>query len=298
MVRIALLQMNACGNDLRANLEKGEQFCRLAAELGADIALFPEMWSNGYSFFDAKEAGAREHWAAQAISQNDFFVTHFQNLARELNIAIALTYLERGSSRTELREQHAPRNSLALIDRRGEILFTYAKVHTCDFDVERALEDGKEFFVADLETQHGIVRVGAMICFDREFPESARVLMLRGAELILVPNACEMEINRLTQLRARAFENMAAIALTNYAAPQENGHSVAFDGIAFDENGSRDMCLLEADGSEGIFIAEFDLEKLRAYRAAEVWGAYRKPHAYANLLSTRVETPFIRADAR
>ncbi len=290
MLRVALLQMNACGNDTRANLEKGEMFCRRAAELGADIALFPEMWSNGYSFFDAKEIGARERWAAQAIARDSEFVKYFQNLARELNIAIALTYLERGTI--------APRNSLALLDRRGEILFTYAKVHTCDFDVERALEDGKEFFVADLETQNGIVRVGAMICFDREFPESARVLMLRGAELILVPNACEMEINRTTQLRARAFENMTAIALTNYAAPQENGHSMAFDGIAFDENGSRDMCLLQADEHEGVFIAEFDLEKLRTYRAAEVWGAYRKPHAYANLLSTRVEAPFVRADAR
>lgn len=285
MLRVALLQMNARGNDARANLEKGEMFCRRAAELGADVALFPEMWSNGYSFFDVQENGAYERWAGQAIARESEFVKHFQNLARKLNLAIALTYLECGTM--------APRNSLALIDRRGDILFTYAKVHTCDFDVERALEDGKEFFVADLETGQGTVRVGAMICFDREFPESARVLMLHGAELILVPNACEMELNRLTQLRARAFENMCAIALTNYAAPQENGHSVAFDGIAFDENGSRDMCLVEADGSEGIFIAEFDMETLRAYRAAEVWGAYRKPHAYANLLSTRVETPFV-----
>ncbi len=51
-----------------------------------------------------------------------------------------------------------------------------------------------------------------MICFDREFPESARILMLKGAELILVPNACPMEINRLSQLRGRAFENMIAVA--------------------------------------------------------------------------------------
>ena len=52
-----------------------------------------------------------------------------------------------------------------------------------------------------------------MICFDREFPESARILMLKGAEIILVPNACPMEINRISQLRARAFENMLGLVL-------------------------------------------------------------------------------------
>ena len=66
--------------------------------------------------------------------------------------------------------------------------------------------------------------------------------------------------------------------MANYAMPQENGHSVAFDGIAFDETGTRDTCLVEADGHEGIYLAEFDLDRLRAYRLNEVWGnAYRKP---------------------
>jgi len=71
------------------------------------------------------------------------------------------------------------------------------------------------------------VQVGAMIRYDREFPESARILMLKGAELILVPNTCPMEINRLSQLRSKAFENMLAIATRNYpaAVPDCNGAS-------------------------------------------------------------------------
>jgi predicted amidohydrolase len=72
-----------------------------------------------------------------------------------------------------------------------------------------------------------------MICFDREFPESARILMLKGAEVILTPNACEMEDNRICQFKTRAMENMVGVALTNYASPQENDHSCAFDGISF-----------------------------------------------------------------
>ena len=51
-VKVALLQMAACGNDRVANLEKGEAFCRQAKERGADIALFPEMWNIGYTFYD------------------------------------------------------------------------------------------------------------------------------------------------------------------------------------------------------------------------------------------------------
>jgi len=61
-----------------------------------------------------------------------------------------------------------------------------------------------------------------MICYDREFPESARILMLKGAEIILTPNCCELEQSRLGQFRTRAFENMVGVAMANYAAPQDN----------------------------------------------------------------------------
>ena len=95
-----------------------------------------------------------------------------------------------------------------------------------------------------------------MICFDREFPESARILMLQGAELILTPNACPMEINRLAQLRGRAYENMLAIATCNYPAgvPDCNGGSTVFDGVAYlpELEGSRDTCILQAPETEGV----------------------------------------------
>ncbi len=71
--------------------------------------------------------------------------------------------------------------------------------------------------------------------------------MLKGAEIILVPNACPMEINRISQLRARAYENMTGIATVNYSfgKPDCNGHSTAFDGIAYREGepGSRDTLI-------------------------------------------------------
>ena len=195
------------------------------------------------------------------------------------------------------------RNTLVLFDRFGERKLTYAKVHTCDFSVERNLTPGEGFCVTELDTACGIVKVGAMICYDREFPESARILMLQGAELILVPNACPMEINRLSQLRARAYENMLAVATCNYpeTVPDCNGRSTVFDGVAYlpEEEGSRDTCILEAGGEEGIYIAGLDLKQLRDYRENEVHGnAYRHPGKYGILTETKIEPPFIREDYR
>jgi predicted amidohydrolase len=292
-IKIALLQMTACGDDQEANLTKGEAFCRQASDLGADIALFPEMWNIGYTCYDSAQSDAHAVWQAQAVSQNDNFVQHFKALAQELGIAIALTYLERWDG--------GPRNTVSLIDRHGEIVMTYAKVHTCEFTQEAALTPGDDFYVCTLDTKQGDVRVGAMICFDREFPESARILMLKGAELILTPNACELEVNRIGQFRTRAFENMVGgVAMTNYTAPQCNGHSVAFDAVAFGANGEAlDTLIIEAGEEEGVYLAEFDMDKMRVYREREVWGnAYRKPYRYALLTSLEVQHPFIRAKSR
>ncbi|MFD1051436.1 carbon-nitrogen hydrolase family protein, partial [Kibdelosporangium lantanae] len=205
------------------------------------------------------------------------FVGHFAALARELDMAIAVTYLSDG-----------PRNTVSLIDRHGYEVLTYHKVHTVAAGVHEAgLIPGAGFPVATLDTRNGGVEVGAMICYDREFPESARALMLAGAELILTPNACELEVNRLTQFRARAYENMVAVAMANYAGPGW-GHSVGYDGIAFVDGHSRDMLVVEAGEREGVYPAVFDIDALREYRSREIAGdAFRRPSTYGPLVEQR-----------
>ena len=292
LIRVALLQMAAGGSDQDANEAKGAAYCRRASDMGADIALFPEMWNIGHTPCPPDEEG-RNRWQAQAIAPDDGFIAHFKELAKELRMAIALTYLERWDG--------APRNSVSIIDRHGEILMTYAKVHTCDFSMEAACTPGDDFCVCTLDTDKGDVKIGAMICFDREFPESARVLMLKGAELILAPNACTLDDGRIGQFRARAFENMTGVAMANYAAPQHNGRSIAFDAVSFDEidGEARDTLIIEAGEGEGVYLAAFDLDKLRAYRERESWGnAFRKPRSYGILSSPDVEPPFVRKSAR
>ena len=287
-LRIALLQIAPTGS-LESNLKKGLTACEKAKALGADIALFPEMWSNGYNIYDRPSL----EWIAEAVPGNGAFTEAFRGKAAELDMAVGVTLLEAWEG--------GPRNTLCLFDRHGREILRYAKVHTCDFDVERNLTPGDAFPVAELDVAAGTVRVGAMICYDREFPESARVLMLKGAEVLLVPNACPMEINRLSQLRSRAFENMVAIATCNYPAgvPDCNGHSTFFDGIAWADDSVRDMCLLEAPGEEGIYLAELDLDALRGYREREAFGnAYRHPRMYGDLVEESIQYPFIRENYR
>ena len=278
---IAFLQLLPAGS-LMGNLEKGIEACRQAKEKGADIAIFPEMWSCGYAF-PHDEASLREY----AVSCDNVFVKRFSELAEELDMAIAVTLLEQH----EPKHEPKPRNTVCLFDRHGKLQYRYSKVHICDFgeaDDEGVLDAGDAFFTADLDTKDGIIKVGSMICYDREFPESARILMLKGAELLLVPNACPMELNRLAQLRGRAYENMLAIATCNYPAPHPdcNGHSTLFDGVVYlpELSGSRDTCVFEAEEGEGVYTAELDVDMLRKYRLREVWGVRnRRPELYGEI---------------
>lgn len=276
MLKIALLQLMP-GDGLVEQFRIGKAACERAKAMGADIALFPEMWSDGYAI-PQEERAIRE----LSISADSDFVQGFGRLAAELEMAIGITFLEKSEPR--------PRNSVILFDRNGEKRLHYSKVHTCDFDLEKMLSPGEDFYVADLDIGRDRVKVGAMICFDREFPESARILMVKGAEVILAPNACPMEINRLCALRARAYENMVAVATCNYPAghPDCNGHSTVFDGVAWleDEPGARDMCVFEAPEREGVYLAGIDLDMLRGYRAGEVMGdKYRRAERYGCLVS-------------
>ncbi len=275
-LKIALLQLLP-GNGLEEQFQIGKAACEKAKAMDADIAIFPEMWSDGYAIPQDEKS-----IKGLSITADSDFIQGFGKLAAKLQMAIGITFLES--------HEPKPLNSMILFDRMGKEVLHYSKVHTCAFDLEKMLSPGEDFFVADLNIGRDTVKLGSMICFDREFPESARILMLKGAEVILAPNACPMEINRLSALRTRAYENMLAIATCNYpdGQPDCNGHSTVFDGVAWlrDEPGVRDMCILEAQEEEGIYVADIDLDLLREYRAHEIMGnKYRHPSKYRILVS-------------
>jgi predicted amidohydrolase len=279
----ALLQLEGYGTNARENLRRAVAACREAAARSADIALLPELWQLGYCDCPS-DPRRREHWLNLAIGANDPWLEGLRTAARECGIAIVATYLQEWEG--------APRNAATVIDRHGRDVLTYAKVHTCDWVFEKWLTPGDGFPVADLKTAAGQVRVGVMICFDREFPEAARELMLGGAEVILTPNACLLTDDRVGQFRARAFENKVAVATANY--PRFGGRSCAFDGMAFagPDGPPRDHCVVRAGAGEAILFAPVDLDALRAYRQVQPWGdAHRKPAAYARLAGTSPARP-------
>jgi N-carbamoylputrescine amidase len=116
-----------------------------------------------------------------------------------------------------------------------------------------------------------------MICADREFPEAATQLMLKGAEIIVIPNSCKWDQIRTDLLKARAFENFVGIAMTNYPAPNANGSSQAYDCVAWKDGNEKDTLIVKASEEEGIFTATFDLDEIRQFRKEESWRIdYRK----------------------
>lgn len=274
-LKVAVLQKRSLDRQFAKSTEIVLGRMQEAAEHGADILLLPEAFLTGYELPMTN---------GEALSDDSPYLLKICNAAKALRLGVVVTAITKGRQK--------PQNAAYVVDKSGTVLMKYAKVHTCDFADEACLESGDSFWVCDF---HG-VRLGIMICYDREYPESARVLMLKGAEIILVPNDCGAMKPRLAALSTRAYENMVGIAMTNPNGTNA-GHSCAFSPICWDENGNcTDNVLLMADeAAEGLFYAEFDMDAIRSYRECEMMGnTFRKVKAYDGLLSGKIEYPFIR----
>ena len=274
--KTAILQARSENANIRKNVDTIINYMKEAAMNNADILLLPECFVTGYELPTTYE---------KCLSDNDEVIKSICKSAKENNIGVVLTSFTKGKKQ--------PQNMAFVISKNGEILMKYSKVHTCDFADEKDVEAGKEFKVCDYDG----TKIGVMICYDREYPESARVLMLKGAEIILVPNDCGAMKPRVQALSTRAYENMVGVAMAN-ANGVNAGCSCAYSPICWDENGEcvDNTILLADDCSEGIFYAEFDMDKIRNYRSREMMGnTFRKVQAYEELLNSTIQEPFIRA---
>ncbi len=294
--RLAMVQHKITEPDVAENTRIGLDYLREAARQGADLVLYPECFLTSYSFppiaktdlplADIERDPAFRAWADSALTEHSAALTAFRDTARELGVGAVITAFTKGNRR--------PQNTAFVLGKDGAILMRYSKVHTCDFDAERVLEPGQEFRVCDFDG----VQLGVMICYDREYPESARVLMLKGAEIIVVPNDCCTMFPRLQALSTRAYENMVGVAMAN--PPGFNaGNSCAYSPIIWDDAElAVDNTLLLADATTtGLFCVDFDLDALRDYRAREMQGnTFRKVAAYGPLLEGAVEPPFRRGE--
>lgn len=274
-LKVAILQMHSEKSNMEKNIEIIIDNMKEAAKNRADILLLPECFITGYNFPIANE---------DALDDDSIYIKKICSAAKAYSVGVVATAFSKGKCK--------PQNTAFVIDKTGKVIMKYSKVHTCDFADESALESGKEFKLCDF---HGI-KLGVMICYDREYPESARVLMLKGAEIILVPNDCESMKPRVQALSTRAYENMVGVAMANPNGINA-GCSCAFSPICWDEDGEciDNTILLADDMTEGLYYADFDMDTIREYRENEMMGnTFRKVKAYEELLSDEIKAPFIR----
>ena len=292
VVRVALLQMAAVQspkgvNPTAAAADKAERFIRQAKAGGADVALMPELWSIGFlansdvyaeHYLDPDSAAFAYDGVLKWAEPNDGpYVRRFQALAKELGIAIGAAFLEQVSNVDG--DTLPPRNSVAVIDRHGDVVYTYAKVHPAwggadGTDPEGLTQAGRSFYSGNLDVGagRGNVTVCSNICFDREHPESARLCMMAGAELLLMPTACGVDWTYVDKVATRARSNAMAVAMTNYAiSPHQqfaNGHSMGVnaDGTIVTVAPGDPADPASQPGKEGVFMANLDIGALRLLR--------------------------------
>lgn len=278
-LKVAMVQYDANEPNIDFNTKVAMKYIKEAKKSGAGIVLFPECFLTAYCCPDIVEGllplGELENdsefigWCNRAVTEEEEHVLQIRKLAKELQIGVVITAFTKG--------EKYPQNTAFIIDRNGDIILKYSKVHTCDFDWERYLESGQEFKVCKFDG----VNIGVMICYDREYPESARELMLQGAEIIFNPNCCGGMEPRLKELSVRAMENMVGVAMANPPAPGM-GRSAAFNPMVWGENGEvlDNTIIVAEEFFEGIVYAEFDIDVIRKYRENEDLGKFRKPRAY------------------
>ena len=273
--KIAILQQRAKYRACEYNTQTIIDQMAAAGRNGADILLLPEAYITGYELPISYE---------EALDEKNPYIDRICHAAREYHIGVIATAFTKGHLK--------PRNTAWVINKEGKILLKYDKVHTCDFADESCLECGDDYYVCDF---HGI-QLGIMICYDREYPESARILMMKGAEVILLPNDCYSMKPRLDCLSTRAYENLVGIGMAN--PPGENaGASCAFSPRCWDRNGLciNNALLIADELTAGLFYAEFDMDDIRDFREHEMMGnTFRKVHAYMPLLDGEIHHPFER----
>jgi len=177
-VNIGLIQMS-CGHDIEENLQKAIEFVREAAGQGANIVCLQELFKSRYF---CQVVDSRLFDLAENVDGNSPTVRQLSKLAAELEIVIIAGLFEKRASALY-------HNTAIVLDADGRYLGKYRKMHIPD---DPGYYEKFYFTPGDLgykvfRTRHA--KVGVLICWDQWFPEAARLLALRGAEVILIPTA-------------------------------------------------------------------------------------------------------------
>ena len=270
MLSVAAVQA-AFGPDMRANIAKVERLVREAAKRGAQVILPPELFQGIYfpTHQDPK-------WFATAYSADEHpAVVALRQLAAELGVVIPISFFEKSGPHYF--------NSAAIADADGTVLGLYRKSHIPDgpgYQEKYYFRPGDTGFKA-WQTKHGAVGVG--ICWDQWYPETARAMMLQGAEMLFYPTAIGSEpydasldthLQWQRAMQGHAVSNAVPVVAANRIGVEDNdGTKQKYYGHSFivDHRGEIVASLGEAE--EGAIVQSFDLDAIARYRAD--WGFFR-----------------------
>jgi len=284
VIRVGLVQMNARLYDKDYNLAEAERGIRRAAALGAQIVCTPEVAVQGYprvslpqgmSPEDPGIVAQRVRILAAAEPIPGPATDRFARLAKELGVWIIFGMDENRGGKLF--------NSAVLVSPRGEIKGVYSKVHLQNWMSASGVNNGSDFPVWEIEIGKVRTKIGIVICYDIQVPESAREVALGGAEILFVPY-CTDDFSRplLVHLfETRALENRVYLARVNFARPRNTGTSsiIDYEGATLKQLGS----------APGVLVRDMDLTTLRKTRAdwEEVYGdRYRQPATYRRIPAT------------
>ncbi len=278
-ITVAATQM-ACSWDSAANLDRAEGLVREAAARGAQVILLQELFETPYFCPDQKQ---ELFSLARPFAENPV-IARFSALAKELGVVLPVSFFERANN--------AHYNALAMVDADGAVLGLYRKSHIPDgpgYQEKFYFNPGDTGFRV-WDTAYG--RLGAGICWDQWFPECARAMALRGAEILFYPTAIGSEpqdpsLNSKDHwqraMQGHAAANMVPLVASNrIGEEQAEAATLRFYGASFiaDATGAK---VAEAEAEQGVITATFDLEAIRAARAS--WGFFRdrRPELYGPL---------------
>ena len=279
-IKVAIAQFSMPDNYEKC-IEKADEYIKTASKNGVDLLLLPELFEGlyfcqieNYDFFSKAEE-----------VKDSKTLKHFQEMAKEYKIVLPISFFEKSGN--------CYFNSLAMIDKDGSIVDIYRKSH---IPTGECYEEKFYFTPGDtgfkvFKTKAGNIGVG--ICWDQWFPETARILDLKGAEILLFPTAIGSEpvlpkdskSHWQNVMKGHAAANIMPVLAANRVGVEAMGKSsMKFYGSSFIADQHGDFVTEMNREEEGIRFAEFDLSEIAKERFG--WGVYRdrRTDLYEDLL--------------
>ncbi len=246
-IKIALIQQSA-SHDKTANLQRGLEATRAAAQQGAKIVCFAEL---AFEPFYPQCPGG-QHVADLAEPIPGPTTERFCQLARELGIVVVINLFERDGASTY--------DSSPVINANGKLLGVTRMIHITDYPCfhEKSYYTPGDRGAPVYETEFG--KLGVAICYDRHYPEYMRALAVAGAELVIIPQAGAVdewpEGLYESELRVAAFQNGYFTALCNRVGEEEK---LTFAGESFVCDPMGTVVARAGRATEETLICELDL---------------------------------------